>query len=62
MAKVIEVYLDEERWNPVCQATIPAAWVAEVEGCLGIQAFAHDYEYSNIAEAKKAAIEIFSHY
>lgn len=55
--KIEEVYIDEERWNPVCQATIPAAWVAVVDGYP--VAFANPWDYPTLEAAKAAAVEFF---
>lgn len=29
MTEIVDIYLEEERYNPVCNATIPAAWIIE---------------------------------
>lgn len=57
-AKITEVYLEEERWNHVCQATIPAAWVAIVDGFK--QAIGRPWDFKNEQEARAEAKRIFS--
>jgi len=56
--KITEVFLDEERWNDVCQATIPAAWVAVVNGTH--QAIGRPWDFKDEKEAMKFAKEYFS--
>lgn len=56
--KITEVYLDQERWNDVCQATIPAAWVAVVDGVS--QAIGYPWDFKNVEEATKFAREHFN--
>lgn len=54
---VIDVYLENETFNPVCNATIPGAWIAIVNGCK--QAFARPYEFNNTADARAHAETLF---
>jgi len=28
-AEIIDIYVEEEHFNPVCNATIPSAWIVE---------------------------------
>lgn len=56
--KVTEVFIDEERWNHVCQATIPAAWVAVVDGT--VHAIGRPWDFKNEQEAMAYAVKFFS--
>lgn len=45
-----EVYLQQDRWNPVCQATIPGAWVVVTKH--GEVAICHPWDAKDAAEAR----------
>lgn len=53
--RIVETYCVPERYNRVCQATIPGAWVAVFE-CGMELAICRDYE----ASTAQAALEIYS--
>jgi hypothetical protein len=53
----IAVQLEKEFYSRVCGCTIPAAWVAYVDG--DKIPFADPWEYANEADAMKAAVAAF---
>lgn len=60
---IIDVYLTEDHFNPVCNTTIPGAWVAVVENdYLGefSQPFARPHEFFNVDDARAHAETLFS--
>jgi hypothetical protein len=50
--KVVEVYLDKERFNPRVNATIPGSWVAVLDNGNSFP-LCRDYEAYNETEAMK---------
>lgn len=54
--KILDVYLEAEYFNPVCNATIPGAWVAHLSNGV-TQSFAWPEEHETTASAKRAACE-----
>lgn len=48
--KTIEIYLQSERYNPVCRATISGAWVAVTKH--GDVPICRDYEAKSVDEAR----------
>ena len=48
--KIIEVYLQEEKFNPRLNCTVSGAWVAKYENGIEV-AICRDYEASNSKEA-----------
>ena len=57
---ITDVYLEEERFNPRCNATIPGAWVAIVNGTK--QAFAYPHEFKSAEDATKYATDYFNNF
>ena len=57
MSIEISVQLEKEFYSSVCGCTVPAAWVAYVDGAK--IAFADPWEYANEADAMKAAVTAF---
>jgi len=55
---VYDVYLEDDHFNPTCNATIPGAWVAIVNGHK--QPFARPHEHKTEDDAREAAIKLFS--
>ena len=60
---VTEVYLQKERYNPRCRATIPGAWVAVIEldnGVVVENAFSRPEEHSSVDSAFLAAKSLYA--
>ena len=56
--KITDVYLEDAHFNPTCNATIPGAWVAIVDGIK--QAFAYPHEFDSVESASKYATHHFN--
>ena len=50
--KLVEIYLDQERYNPRLKATIPGAWIAVYDNDQE-EYICPDYQASNADQAKE---------
>ena len=55
--EITDVYLEDERFNPVTNCRIPGAWIAIINGMK--QAFAYPHQFKTVAEARAYAEKIY---